>query len=202
MKKLYQNFRDTFIAGLIFLLPILILCVLLSKVFVFFKTFTTKIAAAFGLKSIMGISASTIMGGVSLVIICIICGYLMRIALFKQFSQWIDNKLRKMLPGYEVYHQMALSKLEKNESMLPYQSSAWVKNEDGLQPAFIMETLHDNRLVLFLPTAGNVNEGNILIVESEKVERCDDYDMRAFKIAITNLGLGIADVHRVRDEKT
>jgi uncharacterized membrane protein len=200
MKKFVDSIRDTFIAGLIFLLPLLILCALLSKVFMFFKGFTTKLAGLFGMKSILGVSASTIMGVIALILLCVFCGYLMRIAFFKHFSQWTDNKLRKFIPGYEVYHQMALSKLERKEEMLPYEACAWVKNEDGLQPAFIMETLHDNRLVVFLPSAGNVKEGEIRVMESSNVERRDDYDMRAFKMSITNLGLGFAKVHQNRDK--
>jgi len=201
MKKFIDRARDTFIAGLIFLLPLLILCALLSKVFTFFKTFTTKLAALFGLKSFMGISASTIMGTLSLILLCILCGYLMRVAFFKHISEWVDNKLRKFIPGYEVYHQMALSKLEKKEEMLPYESCAWVKNEEGDQPAFIMETLHDGRVVVFFPHAGDVKEGEIKILESNRVERRDDYDMRAFRMAIKNLGLGLGKVDAAVVEK-
>lgn len=195
MKQSFNKLRDTFIAGLIFLLPLLILVALLSKVFFFFKSFTTKLAGLFGLKSFMGMSASTIMGVISFIILCIICGYLMRVAFFKQISSWVDDKLRKTIPGYEVYHQMALSKLEKNEEILPYESAAWIKLEEGvMQPAFVMETLPDNRSVIFKPSAGNVKEGEVLLIENGKIERCDDYDMRAFKMAINNLGLGLSKV--------
>lgn len=196
MRKLSSGLRDTFIAGLIFLLPILIFFVLISKVFMLLKAITTKLASLFGLKSVIGIPAPTIIGIIVLILICLICGYLMRVAFFKHISTWIDNKLRDLVPGYELYHRMALSKLEKQEELIHAESPAWVKNEDGLQPAFIMETLPDSRIVVFLPTAGKVREGNILIVDSQKVEPCNDYDIRAFRLAIMNHGIGFSNLYQ------
>jgi hypothetical protein len=196
MKKLSSGLRDTFIAGLIFLLPILIFFVLISKVFGLLKKITTKLADLLGFESVMGIPAHTIIGIVVLMLICFICGYLMRVAFFKHISTWIDNKLRDLVPGYELYHRIALSKLEKQEEQIHAQSPAWLKQEDGLQPAYIMETLPDNRFVVFLPKGGKVREGNIMIVDSEKVELCSEYDHMAFRLAIMNHGLGLSKLYQ------
>lgn len=192
MKRAIQNLRDTIIAGIIFLLPLLILFVLATKVFDFFRTFTAKVAALFGLKSIAGISASTIVGTISLILLCLLCGYLVRVTFFQQISQWIDEKLRSLIPGYETYRQMAAAKLVRQEEMLPYKMAAWVKMGDGVQPGFIMDTMPDGKIIIFIPTAGDVNNGTILLVEPSNVEQCPDLDMRKFKIAIANLGLGFS----------
>lgn len=195
MIKLFQNLRDTIIAGVIFLLPLLIIFVLVIKVFQFFRKFTTKAAAFFGLDSIAGISSSTIVGTISLLVVCLICGYLVRISFFRYISEWLDEKLTKLIPGYAVYHEMAKSKLVEKEEMLPYEMAVWVKRGEVTQPGFLMDTMPDGRLVIFLPMAGNVSSGNIELLHENSIERCPNTDMKKFKMAITNLGLGFSTVN-------
>lgn len=192
MKKFYRKVRDTFVAGLIFLLPILVLFVLLTKVFQFLTGFTTKIAALFGLKSFIGISGGTIISAISIVILCIICGYLVRVSFFKSVSGWVDKKMATHVPGYSVYRGMALAKLEEKEEALPYESAAWVEIDNMQQPAFLMEKMPDGRLIMFLPAAGNVKEGVVFLLAADKVQLCTNTDMKQFRLAITNLGIGFS----------
>lgn len=191
MKKIFVNLRDTFIAGIIFLLPILVLFVLVTKVFQFLTGFTSKIAGVFGLKSFAGVSGGTIVSAISIIILCILCGYLVRIAFFKSVSKWVDKKMMAHIPGYTVYREMALSKLEDKEEALPYKDALWLKTDNFQQPGFLMEYMDDGRLIVFIPTAGNASEGSIFTVAENDVSICAGADLKAFKMAITNLGLGL-----------
>jgi uncharacterized membrane protein len=192
MKKTLQKLRDTFIAGIIFLLPLLLLIVLLTKVFQFLTGFTAKIASWFGLKSFVGISGGTIVSALSLIILCIICGYMVRISFFKSVSTWIDKKMTKNIPGYSVYREMALSKLEDKEEVIPYKSAAWINTDNKQQPGFLMETMPDGKFVIFIPTAGNIKEGAVFTVASTEVQLCTNTDMKAFRTAINNMGAGLS----------
>lgn len=192
MKKIIENLRDTFIAGLIFLLPLLVLFVLLTKVFQFLTGFTGKIAAWFGLKSFIGISGGTIVGAISVIILCIFCGYLVRIAFFKAASKWLDKKLAASIPGYSVYREMAMSKLDEKEEALPYETAVWVTLDDMQQPGFLIEKMPDGRLVIFIPTAGNPKEGSVFTMAPGKVQQCPDIDMKQLKMAISNIGIGLS----------
>lgn len=194
MKLIFSKLRDTFIAGLIFLLPILILAVLLSKVFQFLTGFTGKLASLFGIESVGGISGGTIVGTVSIILLCVLCGYLVRVSFFKAISSWVDNKLMSNIPGYSVYREMALSKLEDHDKALPYKCAAWIKRDDSQQPAFVMEELPGGRVVVFIPTAGNTMEGEVLVLPSAQVSQAPETDMKAMKIALDNLGIGLGDI--------
>src|SRR6186713_259588 len=108
MKKFFTSVRDTIVAGIIFLLPILILLVIISKLFHFFTGFTTKLAAFFGLKSFLGVSGGSIIGTIGFLLLCLVCGYLVRVATFKRFNRWIERKMVKHVPGYQTYRDMAL----------------------------------------------------------------------------------------------
>lgn len=155
MKSIFSNLRDTIIAGIIFLLPLLLIMVIISKAFQFLKGVTTKIASTLGLGSIGSISGGSIVGGISILLICLICGYLVRFAFFSRISQWLDRKLMDLIPGYKVYREMALSKLVDDEKPLPYESAAWlVKSDQTKQPVFLMQDLQDGQYVIFAPSAG------------------------------------------------
>ncbi len=194
MKKTLQKLRDTFIAGIIFLLPLLLLIVLLTKVFQFLTGFTVKIASWFGLKSFIGISGGTIISALSIIILCIICGYLVRISFFKSISTWIDKKMMKNIPGYSVYREMALSKLEDKEEILPYKSALWINTDNKQQPGFLIETMPDGKLVVFIPTAGNVKQGTVFMMAPTEVQLCANTDMKKFRMAINNIGIGLSEI--------
>lgn len=193
MKKVIATLRDTFIAGIIFLLPLLVLFVLLTKVFQFLTGFTTKIAALFGLTKFAGVSGGTIVSTIGLILVCLLCGYLVKISFFRSVSKWTDKKMMAHIPGYSVYREMALSKLEAREEALPYKSALWLKADNFLQPGFLMEYTDDGRMIVFIPTAGNVKEGSIFSVADTDVILSEKNDMKAFKIAISNLGIGLTE---------
>ncbi len=196
MKKTAQKIRDIFVAGLIFLLPLVVLIVLLTKIFQYLTGFTTRIAALFGLKSFIGISGGTIISAISLIIFCMLCGYLVRVSFFKSVSRWLDKKMMAHIPGYSVYREMALSKLEPKDEVLPYESAAWINVNEVQQPGFLMETMPDGRLVVFMPVAGNTKEGTVWVLPADKVTVGRHTDMKAFRTAVNNLGVGLGKIQK------
>jgi uncharacterized membrane protein len=167
--------------------------VLLSKLFNFLTGFTSKIAAMFGLKSFIGVSGGTIVSAISIILFCLICGQLVRLRLFRSVSNWVDEKMAANIPGYSIYREMALSKLKEKEEALPYQCALWLTVEKTWKPGFLVETMTDGRLVVFIPTAGNVKEGEVLIVSPDDVKQSPQADMRKFRLAISNLGIGLSE---------
>lgn len=197
MKSIITNLRDTIIAGIIFLLPLLLIVVMISKAFQTINGLTGKIAGMFGLTSFAGISGSTIVGGISILLICLLCGYLVRFAFFNNISGWLDQKLMSLIPGYKLYREMALSKLRDDHKPLPYKSAAWLINSKEVkQPVFVMQKLADGDYAVFAPSAGNVEEGTILKVHPSAIELDQSMDLRTFKLLFTNLGLGMEEEKR------
>ena len=88
-----------------------------------------------------------------------------------------------------------MAKLENREEKLPYESAAWIELDNTLQPAFIVESLADDQYIVFVPTAGKVNEGNIYLVEKEKVYVLPQTDLKAFQASIGNQGTGLSKFH-------
>lgn len=194
LKRTFQKIRDLAIAGLVFLLPLVVLIILLSKVFQFLTGFTGKIAKLFGLNEIAGISGGTIVSAISIILLCMLCGYLVRISFFKSMRDWLDEKLSANIPGYSTYREMALSKLEPKEEELPYISVVWLQSGALQQPGFLVDEFPDRSVLVFVPRAGNVKEGKLYRVAETSIERCNGKDMKAFQEAIDNRGIGLSKV--------
>jgi uncharacterized membrane protein len=193
MKKIVANLRDTIIAGILFLLPLLLVMVMVSKAFQFLNSLNSRVAAVFGLKSIGGIPSATIVGSISILLLCLLCGYLVRITFFQNIRNWIDQKLMDLIPGYQVYREMAINKLVDEEKPLPYESAAWLLRADQTeQPVFLMETTAQGELIIFAPTAGNVQTGTILKVPANMVRIDRNVDMKSFRLLFSNLGIGVS----------
>lgn len=181
------------IAGIIFLLPILVLVVLANKVLLFFTSLTSRFAAMFGLKSFLGVSGGTIAGAIGLLLFIFFCGYLVRVAFFKQITNWVDNKLSAHIPGYSIYREMAMSKLVEKEEVLPYQMAALFQTEGKLVPCFVMESGNNGEVVAFFPSAGNTKEGSIQLVPGSMLRKLPETDMRKFRQAIDKNGIGLVE---------
>jgi uncharacterized membrane protein len=129
--------------------------------------------------------------GIGIIILCLACGYLMRISFFKRIRNWMDQRLTMYIPGYKSYRDTAITQLEGKEEALPYKNAALATVNGMQQPCFVMETLSDGRYVVFFPVAGNVTQGIVSLLVAENVQVLQRVDMRSYSEAINKLGLGI-----------
>lgn len=191
MKKIISHLKDNFIKGLIFLLPIIVVLVLFGKAISAMKGFSSKIAALFGMKTIIGVSGTTIISTVSIVVICVLAGYFVRLRFMENFRNWLDKKLGDLLPGYETYREMALQKINREEEKLPYTKAVLVKENNYQVPGFLMETLKDGKHTIFSPLAGNPKEGQIRIVPAGEVTMLENADVKKVHASVQKLGAGM-----------
>jgi uncharacterized membrane protein len=191
MKKIISHLKDNFIKGLIFLLPIIVVLVLVAKAIAAMKGFSTKIAALFGMKTIMGISGTTIISTISIIVICILAGYFVRLKFMENFRNWLDRKLGDLLPGYETYREMALQKINKEEEKLPYAQAVLLKENNYYVPGFLTDSFQDGRLSIFVPLAGNPKEGQIRIVTEGEVTILKNAEVKKVHNSVQKLGAGM-----------
>jgi len=191
MKKFISHLKDNFIKGLIFLLPIIVVLVLVAKVISGMKGFSTKIAALFGMKTILGVSGTTIISTISIIAICVLAGYFVRLRFMENFRNWLDKKLGDLLPGYETYREMALQKINREEEKLPYTKTVLVKEANYQLPGFIMDKFRDGRLTIFVPLAGNAKEGQIRIVDASEVTILENAEVKKVHNSFQKLGEGM-----------
>lgn len=194
MSKVISHFKDRFIKGFVFLLPLLVLFVLFGKALYYTKGFSIKIAKLLGVPKTMEVGAHTIVSALIIIIVCVLLGHLVHLTFMVKIRSWLDNKLADLLPGYASYRELALSKINKEEVKLPYEKGVLVRENNYHCPGFLIDELPDGRLTLFIPFGGNVKEGRIIIVPSADVTMLDKADVITLNNAIQKMGTGLGKV--------
>jgi len=127
--KFLTNLRNVAISGFFFLLPVFVILIVLTKAWTSLTSVGARIAGIFGVKSIVGVSGHTIFAGLLLIVLCIVCGWLVRFSFVAAFSSAVEKGLSKYIPGYDTYKAMAEEKLQHKVRVLPY-ASAMIKYQD------------------------------------------------------------------------
>ena len=111
MKAFFSKVRNVLVAGFLFLLPVYVVLIIISKAWTSLSSIGTKVAAMFGMKSILGVGGSTVFSGLLLIIIWIACGLLVHFSFFATINKRAEKWLSKYIPGYDTYKAMAEEKL-------------------------------------------------------------------------------------------
>jgi len=138
MRKLLTNLRDVAMAGLFFLLPIYVPLILAARAWTPLSSRGTKVAAVFGMDSVLGVAGSTVFAALLLLITWIACGLLVRFSFVAAFGRATEGWLSKNIPGYAVYKSLAEDKLHQGAKRLPV-AAALIRLHGFWQPAFVFE---------------------------------------------------------------
>lgn len=193
MKRFLLQVERNCISGALVLLPLLVFFVLLEKVWKFFHNYGEKFAHLLRLDLVLGKYATDIAGGIILLALIYFSGFLMRLAVLKHFTEWIDEKLMIFLPGYEKNKKEAEEKLLKRNAIpkpvtdLPI----LLKNGNFWQPAHLIEEDQNGNAVVFVPNAPAKDQGQILIVSSNDIKKLPETTLGSLDNSIKSFGKGI-----------
>ncbi|MBB4804655.1 putative membrane protein [Flavobacterium nitrogenifigens] len=191
MKKFLLQVERNCISGALVLLPLLVFFVLLEKVWKFFQNYGEKFAHFLRLDLFLGKYATDIAGGMILLVLIYLSGFLMRLALLRRFTNWVDDKLMIFLPGYEKNKKEAEEKLNKRKKKPSTDVPILLKNGEFWQPAHLIEEDANGNAVIFVPTAPAKDQGQILIVKSTDFKKLSETTLGSLDASIKSLGKGI-----------
>ncbi len=193
MKKFLLQVERNCISGALLLLPLLVFFILLGKVWKFFQNYGEKFAHFLRLDLVLGKYATDIAGGIILVVLIYFSGFLMRLAVLKRFTNWVDEKLMIFLPGYEKNKKEAEEKLLKRNSKPKPSTDLPIlfKNGNFWQPARLIEENENGTAVIFVPRAPAHDHGQILIVQSEDFKKLPETTLASLDDSIKSFGKGI-----------
>lgn len=193
MKKFLLQVERNCISGALVLLPLLVFFILLGKVWTFFQNYGEKFAHFLRLDLVLGKYATDIVGGIILLVLIYFSGFLMRLALLKRFTTWIDEKLMIFLPGYEKNKKETEEKLlHRNAKPKPVTDlPILLKNGDFWQPAHLIEEDTKGNIVVFVPNAPSKDQGQILIVKETDIVKLSETTLASLDTSIKSFGKGI-----------
>ncbi len=184
--------KKTVIGGVLFLIPIILLVMILTKVFSMLLLIATPLGDLIPLDNIGGIALANILVVLILILICFVAGVLATGKHTKKIQLAVENKLLVKLPGFAIIKSF-MDSIKSTEEASENFTPVLVTFDDNEQLCFEVERTSNEKVVVYLPGAPNPWSGTILYVEKTRVKRLNTSVSEAIN-NIQMLGLGTEDL--------
>lgn len=190
MKQFLIKLRQIAIAGFFFLFPIYVVFIVISKALMSLTSIGSKLAAMFGVKTVLGVGGYKLFTGLLIIAIWLLCGLLVRVSFIGAFSRATERTISSLVPGYASYRAIAEEKVARKTKVLSY-TSAWLKQGDCDQPVFIIDKDNAGNFVLFLPDIPDTSRGRVLVARADKVRMMSSLTANELDAILKKMGEGL-----------
>lgn len=190
MKAFLIKLREIAVAGFFFLLPVYILFIVIAKAWKSLSSVSTHLAGMFGIKSVLGIGGASIVAGLLIIGLWIVCGLLVRISFVAALNRMVEGWLSKFIPGYQGYRAIAEEKLHLETKILPY-TSALVRQEGYWRPSYIIEQDDSGNYVVFLPNIPDTQTGKVVLATEDQVRVVSSLTANQLDAVLKKRGKGL-----------
>jgi uncharacterized membrane protein len=162
--------KTTIIGGLLFLLPLALIVFILGYAVTTVTKALQPISKTLGLDRMAGdlggVGVATLGALVVLVLVSFTAGIIARTTFGGRFVGWLEDKLQA-LPQYRLIKGMAqgLVHVETARDLKP----ALIGIEGGWQLGFVLESLDNGWVAVFLPLAPSGVSGHVMYVAADRV---------------------------------
>ena len=190
--------KTTIVGGVLFLLPVAMVLLILGYAMRLAAKVAQPISDKLGLDQLgdfSGIGAVTVLAVLVLIVVSFAAGIVARTDLGERISRWFENSLLGGLPQYQLLKSMAEGLAQVESSSL---KPALVSIEDGWQLGYLLETLENGWVAVFLPQAPTPMSGNVMYLPAERVRQLDITMIQAMTL-VKHIGVGSAEALRGAD---
>lgn len=189
MKSILKIIKATFLGGILFLAPIVLLLVILEKGYHIIQKITHPIISHFPKVKVLGLAIEEIVAITIIFIICITAGLIARTEYAKRLIEKLENGILSFIPGYSFMKKT-------NENIMGFESNENLKvvlvpTDAGLQFAFLIEQIDENNFTVFVPDAPSPWTGSVCFVNKKDITEVGISQKEALA-CIRKLGLGSA----------
>jgi uncharacterized membrane protein len=155
----------------------------------FAGTMTRPLSDALSVEAVLGVGGEKLFAILLLVCIAIAAGLLARTRVGKLITRWSEDSFLGGLPQYRLMKSMAegLAHVEDADDVKP----ALINIEEAWQLGYMLETLENGWVAVFLPQAPTPMSGNAMYMPAERVRPIDITMVQAMTI-VRHLGVGSA----------
>ncbi|MXO03533.1 DUF502 domain-containing protein [Flavobacterium sp. HBTb2-11-1] len=187
MKSIFKIMKATFLGGILFLAPLVVLLIILEKGYGIIQKITLPLAKHLPRIHVLGIALQELVGIIIIIVICFLAGLLAKSAQAKKLIQRLEDGILSFVPGYSFMKNM-------NESIMGLESKDDLKvilvpTDAGLQFAFLIEEINEDKFAVFIPDAPNPWSGSVVFVEKKDITDIDISQKQALA-CIRKLGFG------------
>src|SRR6478735_8217743 len=91
MRKLMDFIKISIAAGVLFLIPVMVIGLVLAKVIGFLYNLSKPITAQLPFENVGGVGVNTLMSIILLLLACFLAGLFMRTNLARKMTQWLED---------------------------------------------------------------------------------------------------------------
>lgn len=190
MNSLKSFLKSTLVGGLMFLVPVVLVLIVLSKALQLAGKVAKPLAAALPLSHVGGIGVATLLAIVILLGIAFVAGVLARTTVGRRITHWFEESMLGGLPQYRMVKSLSegLLQVESGDNLRP----VLMHGDDGWMLGYQVETLHNGWVVVFLPSSPTPMQGSVVYVEPDRVKELDLSMVDAMQL-VKRLGIGSAE---------
>ena len=186
--RLVKYFKVTVIQGVIFLIPLVVLVFILSKIYNVLHPYSLFLAEKLRFSKIGGVGIIPFLSLILLVLAFFFAGIIMRSGPLQKLTQWIEQRILVYIPGY-TYVKARSDSVLKNEGAIPWKPATVVIDDNEVICFVIDET--ENYCSLFMPSAPMPSTGVVCAREKSMV-RYLPTSINATILMIKQFGKGAA----------
>jgi len=192
MKQSVAFLKTTLMGGFFVVFPIVVVGILLGQVVVALGDVAELLAQSLSLGSVGGVEAALLIAVGLALLLCFAAGLAVRTAIGARTNAWLERVVLERIPGYTMVKNLT-RRFEPGEG----NSVALARLQSGAARVlvFVVESLDDGRVVVFLPLAPTPTVGTVYIVSPEDLEILD-ISMAGAVSCLTQWGVGAGDLLR------
>ena len=171
MKTIASLIKTTAIGGVVFLLPLVLLVVLVSKAFNIIRTVSMPVANLISAEQFAGYAVADLVAITVLLVVTLLAGTLAKSPVFDKFYKKADAILLQVFPGYSWIKGMtgSLSDSEAEQSL----KSVAVIQDDMVSIGYEVERLSDGWVAVYLPGAPDTRSGSVAYFKQDQIVPLD-----------------------------
>lgn len=188
--------KATLAAGLLFLLPLIVVTVLVSHALEWTRKATRPLTTLLHLESAVGAAGETLLAVAVLLLIALLAGLVARTRAGTGMLRWSERSLLGSLPQYRLVKSIAqgVAAIEDTQGLSP----ALVNLEEGWQIGYLVESLDSGWVTVFVPQAPTPLSGNVMYLPAQRVRALDITMVQAMAV-VKAMGAGSRDALRGAD---
>jgi uncharacterized membrane protein len=165
-----SRIKSTIIAGIVFLIPFLIIIVLLGKVFDIMLLVADPIGDMVTPDGVADFIVTNLLAVLLVLVVCFLAGLLAKSAMMQRLFAALDRRLTLLIPGYAFFRSAFRDLDPKATAGL---KPVVVRLNDMRQLGFWVEDVDENDCIVFFPIAPEPRSGTVAIVEKSRVTELD-----------------------------
>ncbi|WP_343613358.1 DUF502 domain-containing protein [Flavobacterium sp.] len=195
MKSIFKIIKATFLGGILFLAPLVVLLIILEKGYYIIQKVTLPLVSNLPRVHVLGLALQELFGILLIIIFCFIAGVLAKTTLAQKLILKIENSILSFIPGYSFMKGI-------NENIMGIESNKDLKvilvpTDAGWQFAFLIEQIDENNFTVFVPDAPNPWSGSVVFVEKKDIREVGISQKEALA-CIRKLGYGSKELLKNR----